>query len=334
MSRRNRDGNNRGNNNGNNQNIQVAIPDEVKCFATWDREKYHKQVKGAYSKKEEKKYFWDDKLICLGPTIDFLCKYGNMQNNEKVQNIKDLSFAQFCDRDQKLTKKIIKTIKDGEGDMIENLQYLPILLREIMAQAIKYKEELIKEGEEPVPVETLCELAELILKKKIKKFVKKGIPEDLAYDVLLVMPEKDALKYNRFTRVKMLFDVLYMYAGKNIQIDVPTIFKAVIDVNDYPMVISYALQERKEKTKGFNDNQMKFFVDVNEWIFDQMEDMDDSDIRRIIEKYVAARKRDAMNGNDSNRRYFLTSLPSEDYPNVCRIITEIKNKNAEAEKYL
>ena len=327
MSRNNNRNNNRGNN-------QVVIPDEVKCFATWDRETYHKQVKGAYSKKEEKKYFWDDKLICLGPTIDFLCRYGSIRDNQKVQDIKDQSYAQFCDRDQKLVKKIIKTIKNGDGEVIENLQYLPIILREIMTDALKYKDELEKEGVEPVPIEGMSELCELILKKKIKKLVKKGIPDNLAYDVLLVMPEKDALKYNRFTRVKMLFDVLYMYAGKNIQIDVPTIFKAVIDVNDYPMVISYALQERKEKTKGFNDNQMKFFVDVNEWIFDQMEDMDDSDIRRIIEKYVAARKRDAMNGNDSNRRYFLTSLPSEDYPNVCRIITEIKNKDAEAEKYL
>ena len=325
--------NNGGNNNNQNQR-QVMIPEEVKCFATWDRETYHKQVKGAYSKKEEKKYFWVDNLICLGPIIDFLCKYGNMQNNEKVQNIKDLSFAQFCDRDQKLTKKIIKTIKDGEGDMIENLQYLPILLREIMAQAIKYKEELIKEGEEPVPVETLCELAELILKKKIKKFVKKGIPEELAYDVLLVMPEKDALKYNRFSRVKQLFDVLYLHAGNNVAIDVEKLFKAAIDVNDYPMVISYALQERKEKTKGFNDNQMKFFVDVNEWIFDQLEDMDDPDIRKIIENYVNARKRDAMNGNDTNRRYFLSSLPADDYPNVTRIINDIKNRNKDSEKYL
>ena len=327
-------GRNRGGNNNNQNQKQVMIPEEVKCFATWDRETYHKQVKGAYSKNEEKKYFWDDKLICLGPTIDFLCKYGNMQNNEKVQNIKDLSFAQFCDRDQKLTKKIIKTIKDGEGDMIENLQYLPILLREIMAQAIKYKEDLIKEGEEPVPVETLCELAELILKKKIKKFVKKGIPEDLAYDVLLVMPEKDALKYNRFSRVKQLFDVLYLHAGNNVAIDVEKLFKAAIDVNDYPMVISYALQERKEKTKGFNDNQMKFFVDVNEWIFDQLEDMDDPDIRRIIENYVNSRKRDAMNGNDTNRRYFLSSLPADDYPNVTRIINDIKNRNKDSEKYL
>ena len=335
MSRRNRDGNNRGNNNGNNQNRQVvAIPDEVKCFATWDREKYHKQVKGAYSKKEEKKYYWDDKLICLGPTIEFLCKYGNMQNNPKVQEIKDLSYAQFCDRDQKLVKKIIKTIKNGDGDVIENLQYLPILLREIMTQAIKYKDELIKEGEEPVPVESLCELAELILKKKIKKFAKKGIPENLAYDILLVAPEKDALKYNRFSRVKQLFDVLYLHAGNNVAIDVPAVFKAAIDVNDYPMVISYALQERKEKTKNFNDNQMKFFVDVNEWIFDQLEEMDDSDIRRIIENYVRARSKDAMNGNDSNRRYFLSSLPSEDYPNVVRIINDIKNKNPESEKYL
>lgn len=334
MSRGNRNGNNRDSNR-NNQQKTVIVPEEVKSFATWDRETYHKHMKtGGFSKKEEKKYYWDDKLVTLGPTIDFLCKYGNMQNNEKVQNIKDLSFAQFCDRDQKLTKKIIKAIKDGEGDMIENLQYLPILLREIMAQAIKYKEEIIKDGGEPVPVETLCALAELILKKKIKKLVKKGIPEDLAYDVLLVMPEKDALKYNRYSRVKQLFDVLYLHAGNNVPIDVAKIFKATIDVNDYPMVISYALQERKEKTKGFNDNQMKFFVDINEWLFDQLEDMDDPDIRRIIENYVKARSRDAMNGNDTNRRYFLSSLPADEYPNVTRIINDIKNRNKEAEKYL
>ena len=150
------------------------------------------------------------------------------------------------------------------------------------------------------------------MKKKIKKFAKKGIPENLAYDILLVVPEKDALKYNRFSRVKQLFDVLYLHAGNNVAIDVPAVFKAAIDVNDYPMVISYALQERKEKTKNFNDNQMKFFVDVNEWIFDQLEEMDDSDIRRIIENYVRARSKDAMNGNDSNRRYFLSSITSED----------------------
>ena len=330
MSSRN---NNRDHNGGNINRRPVEIPEQGKAFAKWDRETYHKQVKGSYSKKDEKKYFWEDKMICLGPAILFLCKFGNSQD-PKIKEIKDLSYAQFCDRDQKLVKKIIKTIKKGESDYIENLTYLPIILREIMTDATKYKEELIKSGEEPVPIEGMCELSELILKKRIKKLVKKGIPENLAYDVLLIVPEKDALKFNRYGRVRQLFDVLYLYAGNNINFEVETLFDALIDKNDYPVVISYALQERKEKTKSFNDVQMKFFVDTNEWIFDQLEEMDDHDIRNIIENYIRIREKDAAQGKDGNRRYFLSSLPESDYPNVTRIIKSIKNNKPEAEKYL
>lgn len=327
---RNRNNNNR--DSGNNNNRSIMFPDEVKSFATWDREAYHKRVKGTYSKKEEKQYYWEDKLICLGPTIDFLCRFGN-NPDQKVQEYKNLSYAQFVDRDEKLVKKIIKTIKNGDSDMITNLNYLPILLREILADSAKFNANL-PEGETPVPVEIICELAELILKKKIKKLAKKDIPENMAFDLLLVMPEKDALKYNRYTRAKQIFDVLYMYAENNVAIDVPTIMKAIVDTNDYSIVIGYALQERKDKTKGFNDNQMKFFVDTNEWIFDTMEDMDDNEIRSIINNYVRIRKKDAANGKDGNRRYFLSSLPEEDYPTVSRIIKDIKAKNPDSEKYL
>ena len=290
-------------------------------------------MKGCYSKKDEKQYFWEDKLACLGPTILFLCKYGNLQD-ENVKEIKDLSYAQFCERDQKLVKKIIKTIKKGDYDMIENLEYLPIILREIMTEATKYKEQLIKEGDEPVPIEGMAEICELILKKKIKKLVKKGIPENLAYDMLLVVPEKDALKFNRYTRARQLFDVLYLYAGNNINIDVKLVLKSLIDNNDYPLIISYALQERKEKFKGFNDVQMKFVVETNEWIFDQLEDMDDHEIKQIIENYIRVRSKDAAQGKDGNRRYFLSSLPESDYPNITRVIKMIKNNNPDAEKYL
>ena len=218
--------------------------------------------------------------------------------------------------------------------MIENLEYLPIILREIMTEATKYKEQLIKEGDEPVPIEGMAEICELILKKKIKKLVKKGIPENLAYDMLLVVPEKDALKFNRYTRARQLFDVLYLYAGNNINIDVKLVLKSLIDNNDYPLIISYALQERKEKFKGFNDVQMKFVVETNEWIFDQLEDMDDHEIKQIIENYIRVRSKDAAQGKDGNRRYFLSSLPESDYPNITRVIKMIKNNNPDAEKYL
>jgi hypothetical protein len=323
-----------GNDNGRNnrdQNRRPQIPEEVKSFATWTRESYHKRVKGTYSKKEEKQYFWEDKLICLGPTIDFLCRFGN-NPDEKVQEIKNLTYAQFVDRDMKLVKRLIKVIKNGDGDMIENLIYLPILLREILTDSTKFNNNL-PDGEEPVPLESLCELAELILKKKIKKLTKKDIPENLAFDILLVMPEKDALKYGRYSRAKQIFDTLYMYGENNTAVDVPALFKALVDVNDYQILIGFALQERKEKTKGFNDIQMKFFVDVNEWIFDTMEDMSDSEIRSILNNYIRIRKKDAAAGKDGNRRYFLSSLPESDYPTVSRIIMDLK-KNPENEKYL
>jgi hypothetical protein len=316
----------------------VIIPDEVKSFATWDREAYHKRVKGVYSKKEEKHYYWEDKLICLGTAIEFFCRFGNNQD-PKIQELKGQTYAQFVDRDQKLIKKIMKVIKSGEGEMIENLNYLPIILREILTDATKFNAQIEAkspevEGEEPIPVESICALAELILKKKIKKLTKKDIPENLAFDLLLVMPEKDALRFGKYTRAKYLFDVLYMYAENNVLIDVPAIFKALVDTNDYPVVIGYALQERKEKTKGFNDNQMKFFVDVNEWIFDIMEDMDDSEIRNIIQNYIRIRKKDSAAGKDGNRRYFLSSLPEDDYPNVSRIIKNIKAQQPDCEKFL
>ena len=100
------------------------------------------------------------------------------------------------------------------------------------------------------------------------------------------------------------------------------------------IIISYALQERKEKFKGFNDVQMKFVVETNEWIFDQLEDMDDHEIKQIIENYIRVRSKDAAQGKDGNRRYFLSSLPESDYPNITRVIKMIKNNNPDAEKYL
>ena len=79
---------------------------------------------------------------------------------------------------------------------------------------------------------------------------------------------------------------------------------------------------------------MKFVVETNEWIFDQLEDMDDHEIKQIIENYIRVRSKDATQGKDGNRRYFLSSLPESDYPNITRVIKMIKNNNPDAEKYL
>ena len=54
----------------------------------------------------------------------------------------------------------------------------------------------------------------------------------------------------------------------------------------------------------------------------------------IVENYIRVRSKDATQGKDGNRRYFLSSLPESDYPNITRVIKMIKNNNPDAEKYL
>ena len=179
----------------------------------------------------------------------------------------------------------------------------------------------------------LYELNYLILKKKLKKAAKKGINEDVALDVLSVIPTNDAMKYSKYFRAKSVLEILYMHAAKK-QIDFKKVIKLLVDEENYDVFISYALQERKEKVQKFNENQKTFFNEVTSWVFEELEEMDISTIRAIIENYVKTRKQDDMAGKDGNRRYFLSSLPADDFPNICKVVEQMKNKNSDYEKYL
>ena len=82
-----------------------------------------------------------------------------------------------------------------------------------------------------------------------------------------------------------------------------------------------------------DENQQKFFISINEWIFSMMEEMDRNRIEAILNQYVETRKRDDQQNRDENRRYFIKSLPEDEYENVCKVVKHMIEMKPEIEKY-
>lgn len=324
--------------NRNNNGGDTKIPGTVEDFAKMTLKK-HKKHYGEYfdSKKDLKRDYFDSLITNLPDTIDWLLR-NKHKPQEKVQEIKNMCYAKFGGADgPEFNKYILKMIDKYGVDDIPNLEYLPIILSELIKEILRYNEQQEAMGEDSAKdivksPDDLYELMNTILKKRLKKAEKKGIPSAAAFDLLTVMPVKDATKYSAFFRVKGVFDIMYLHAAQD-SIPFELTVKFLFDKTDYKYVIGYALQERKDKYKTFNETQKKLFNDITSWCFNELEDMDKDDIRKILNDYIRVRKRDASQGKDSNRRYYISSLPDKDYPSIMKVVSELL-RNEENKKYL
>jgi hypothetical protein len=84
---------------------------------------------------------------------------------------------------------------------------------------------------------------------------------------------------------------------------------------------------------NFTDNQKKVFNDITNYCFKTMEDMSKDDIIMILKAYVEARRRDERAGKDTNRRYYISSLPESDYPRIIKAVEKMINSNEDNKKY-
>ena len=225
-------------------------------------------------------------------------------------------------------------VEEDGPDSIENIRLLPIILHEIIGMILAYNND---HADEPsvllAPPDELFKLSETILKKKLKKAEKIKLSSNLAFDALSAIPCKAAMQYSPYFRVRILFDILYRYAEDEI-LDFDSIIRFLIKESDYSFIIGFALQERKDKSKYFNERQKKVFDDINTWIFEQLESMSFDDIENILRNYIKSRERDALQGKDSPRRYYLASLPQTIYPNIIKVVNRIKGRTPDYEKYL
>lgn len=305
------------------------IHEDVQKMAKATMKKFKKKNKDNYDgKKELKKAYYGLLLDFLPETISLLVRYSHIR---EVIEIKESLYEKLAD------PYFIKMLKNAVEDKeeIENIELLPIVIRDMINYAKQQELEDKADGNETdhYDMSDLMELSQLILKKKIKKMRNAGIDEDVAFDALSVIPHKSVLKDKQINyRMRILMSVLYEHA-KTKEIDFGKLITMLIPEEYANTVILFCLLERKDKFANFNDNQQKFFISINEWIFTMMEEMDRSRIEAILKQYVEQRKRDESQNRDGNRRYFIKSLPEDEYKNVTTVVKHMIEARPEIEKY-
>ena len=305
------------------------IPDDALKMAKTSLKKFKKKNDDYYDgKKEMKKAYYEELVDLLPDTIALLVRYGHVK---EVQEIKDQLYEKLVDPQ---FVKVLKHLIEDKVD-VKNIKMLPIVIRDIvhMAKQQEAKDKETDVNAEGYDVEDLIELSKLILKKKIKKMKNEGIDEDVAFQCLSVIPCDKVLEDKQVNyRLRVLMNVLYELA-KTKEIEFGKIIGMLIPEKYASVVILFCLLERKDKFASFNENQQKFFIQINGWIFDVMEDMERNQVEYILNTYVDTRKRDESNGRDGNRRYFLKSLPESDYPRVRKVIDRMLESDSSVEKY-
>ena len=311
---------------------QVKINKDAKDFAKITFKRYKKENKEWYDSKKELKEGYSLHLLDLLPeTINFIVKYGYIQN-EEVKEVKNEAYAKINDPD--FIKRLKKELKDG--NKIDNIKLLPIIIKEILAEAKRVNDKALAEDPNAklFDMTDVIELSQMILKKRIKKMTKLGIDATLAFDVLSIIPCEKALESSQFYRIHSFYDCLYEHA-KNTTVPFEQLMDVLVKEEYYPVFITFALLERKEKFLKLTDAQKTLYLDISNWCFKTMEkDLKKEEIESIIKTYITGRKRDDSRGKDGNRRYALSSLSTEDYPRITKVINTMVVDDDSIKKYL
>jgi len=313
----------------NKQNKGFRIPEDVKLFASLTEKKYMKKYADDYSSKKEKRKAYYEMLIGeLPEVIKLLVYYSQVK---EVQEIKHDIYERLFDK--KLIKKITKLV-DEDMDEIENILLFPIVIYDVIKEAaIQHAKEKAEDPEaKDFDLSDLISLSNKILRKKMKKLEKNGISKELAFDCLSVVPSTKVLEKGIY-RMRILMNVLYTHA-KTEEIKIEPIMKYVVTSNYYSVIIAYLLLERKSEYVNLDDKQKEFFNKVTDWVFNTMEEMDKNEIKQILVSYFNTRKSDKAKNKDSNRRFFLSSLPENEFPNITKVIAKLKDVDSSIEEFL
>ena len=311
------------------KNQGFKIPEDAKKMAKISLKRFKKDNEDYYDgKKEMKKAYYAQLLDYLPESIQLIVRYGHLN---EVKETKEQIYAKLTDSD--FIKFLKKEIKDDLE--FENLELLPNVIYDIIRSAKKAIEEAEAEGEKvEFDLDDLIELSELILKKKLKKMTKEHIDEKVAFDALSIIPDPSILKKSQYFHIRSLFNVLYEHA-KRVEINFSKLIKILLkdDEGYIGSIITFALLERKEKLMSFTDGQKKLFNDITEFCFKELESMKKDDIYAVLKAYTEARKRDDAQNKDTNRRYYISSLPESDYPKILKAVEKICGSNENLKKY-
>lgn len=303
------------------------IPRDVETFTKMTYKKYKKKFSDNFSKKKDnKKAYYNYMINCLPAVIILLTKYSNVR---EVMEIKDEIYERMFGDDELLAR--IKKCLEKDPKSIENAEFFPIVIWDAMKVAAAWNEETGSKYD----MSDIIEISTIVMEKKIKKLTKAGISKDLAFDCLSIIPTSKALEGKQAFRLRILMNMLYNRSKNDEEIKFDVIAKYVVTEEFYPALITTLLLERKSDYAGFEDKQKEFFNSVTDWALTALNDMEKTQIREILKAYFGRRKADKEQGKDSNRRYFLSALPTgDDFKNIIKVIDKMKESDPSIEEFL
>ena len=311
---------------------EFKIPKIVSKFANKTWKKYWKENKDVFdSKKDGLKEFCLYLQDMMPDVVEFLIRYGHI-NNEEVKQVKNDCFAKIINED--FIKYLGKRIKKDE-DYAKDLKMFPILVREIGMAAEQENQKALAQNPQAAvyDMSDLYEISKKLMKKQMKKMMEIGISEEMAFDLLSLIPSPKAMQYSPVYRIRNLFNSLYEWS-KSKAVPFKDIMNVIVKEEQYTNFIVFALLEKREVLSNMSDAQKNLYTDITTWCVETMEGMNPHDITEIINAYIKARNRDESNGKDCARRYNLGVLTAEDYPHINAVITRMVAENGDIQKYL
>ena len=311
---------------------EFKIPKIVSKFANKTWKKYWKENKDVFdSKKDGLKEFCLYLQDMVPDVVEFLIRYGHI-NNEEVKQVKNDCFAKIINED--FIKYLGKRIKKDE-DYAKELKMFPILVREIGMAAEQENQKALAQNPQAAvyDMSDLYEISKKLMKKQMKKMMEIGISEEMAFDLLSLIPSPKAMQYSPVYRIRNLFNSLYEWS-KSKAVPFKDIMNIIVKEEQYTNFIVFALLEKREVLSNMSDAQKNLYTDITTWCVETMEGMNPHDITEIINAYIKARNRDESNGKDCARRYNLGVLTAEDYPHINAVITRMVAENGDIQKYL
>lgn len=311
---------------------EFKIPKIVSKFANKTWKKYWKENKDVFdSKKDGLKEFCLYLQDMMPDVVEFLIRYGHI-NNEEVKQVKNDCFAKIINED--FIKYLGKRIKKDE-DYEKELKMFPILVREIGMAAEQENQKALAQNPRAAvyDMSDLYDISKKLMKKQMKKMMEIGISEEMAFDLLSLIPSPKAMQYSPVYRIRNLFNSLYEWS-KSKAVPFKDIMNVIVKEEQYTNFIVFALLEKREVLSNMSDAQKNLYTDITTWCVETMEGMNPHDITEIINAYIKARNRDESNGKDCARRYNLGVLTAEDYPHINAVITRMVAENGDIQKYL
>lgn len=331
------------------------VPKDVVKFVKMNFKSFKKANKdffeGCEGKKEKKKAikrlrtrYIDDLIEYFPASIEYvICNAGS--NDKNIQDIVEAIKEKIYD--EHFVSYLIELI---ETDVkIDNMELLPVVYRFLLIQAHKMAEESKETGENnEYDNDDVLKLIKLIIKKKYKKLVSRGVPEKQAFDLCTILPTVKVFKHNYLYRhfINTLLTCMYDYA-RDSEVRFNEIISVLLKTKDednddnedarngmLASVVTQILLEKKAIIADFTETQKSLYNQITRWALTTLEKIGSREkIEDTLRTYIRIRRNDERKHRDGNRRIYLSTISADDYPKIASVV-KILSENTEFKKYL